>query len=50
MAKIVVVTGGMRSGKSTFAESLIEDYTLGKEVVYVGTSVPCDAEMERRRL
>ena len=42
---IYLVTGGARSGKSTFAESLYKD-TL--DVVYIATSKVYDREMEER--
>jgi adenosylcobinamide kinase/adenosylcobinamide-phosphate guanylyltransferase len=46
MGKLVLVTGGARSGKSTYAERLARDY--GNDVLYVATSVPVDAEMRDR--
>lgn len=42
---IVLVTGGARSGKSTFAESLYEDK---EDVVYIATAKVWDDEMEKR--
>lgn len=42
---ITLVTGGARSGKSTFAESLYED---NLDVVYIATSKIYDTEMEER--
>lgn len=42
---IILVTGGARSGKSTFAESLYKDK---KDVVYIATSKIWDKEMEER--
>lgn len=45
MGKLVYVTGGARSGKSTFAENMIKD---SKQVVYIATSIPCDEEMVDR--
>ncbi|NMB07886.1 MAG: bifunctional adenosylcobinamide kinase/adenosylcobinamide-phosphate guanylyltransferase [Tissierellia bacterium] len=42
---IVLVTGGARSGKSTFAENLYKDK---KDVVYIATSKIWDEEMEER--
>lgn len=44
MSKITLVTGGARSGKSTFAQSIF----LGKEVLYIATSIPFDDEMKDR--
>lgn len=46
MGKIILVTGGARSGKSTFAEDTARN--LGGNVVYVATSKPCDDEMKER--
>ncbi|MEZ4553867.1 MAG: bifunctional adenosylcobinamide kinase/adenosylcobinamide-phosphate guanylyltransferase [Dehalococcoidia bacterium] len=40
------VTGGARSGKSRFAERLAAG--TGREVVYIATLEPLDAEMEHR--
>ncbi|SHE85357.1 adenosylcobinamide kinase /adenosylcobinamide-phosphate guanylyltransferase [Tissierella praeacuta DSM 18095] len=42
---IVLVTGGARSGKSSFAESLYKDKT---DVVYIATSKITDTEMGER--
>jgi adenosylcobinamide kinase/adenosylcobinamide-phosphate guanylyltransferase len=44
--KIVLVTGGTRSGKSQFAEDLAAD--LGGPVTYLATLAPGDDEMRRR--
>lgn len=46
MGKIILVTGGARSGKSTYAESLVKSF--GQEAVYIATSVPFDDEMKDR--
>lgn len=45
MAKITLVTGGSRSGKSTFAEKLLEDKD---DVLYIATAIVTDKEMEKR--
>lgn len=42
---IIFVTGGQRSGKSTFAESLLKD---NKNVGYIATSIVTDNEMKER--
>lgn len=42
---ITLVTGGARSGKSSFAEGLYKDR---EDVVYIGTSIVEDKEMEDR--
>lgn len=43
---IVLVTGGARSGKSSFAEALVAK--LGARILYVATAVPFDEEMADR--
>ena len=45
MGKIIFVTGGARSGKSSFAESIFKGE---KEVVYIATSRIYDEEMQDR--
>ncbi|MCM1990492.1 bifunctional adenosylcobinamide kinase/adenosylcobinamide-phosphate guanylyltransferase [Oceanirhabdus seepicola] len=45
MSKITLVTGGSRSGKSTFAESLFEGTD---DVLYIATAIVTDKEMENR--
>jgi len=45
LSKIILVTGGARSGKSAFAESL---YSGNKQVVYIATSKVDDREMKER--
>jgi adenosylcobinamide kinase/adenosylcobinamide-phosphate guanylyltransferase len=45
MANVILVTGGARSGKSSFAESL---YKNNKDVVYIATSKIYDDEMRER--
>lgn len=45
MSRIILVTGGARSGKSTFAESIFEGI---KDVVYIATSRVYDDEMKSR--
>ncbi len=46
MGKLILVTGGARSGKSTFAEEKIRE--LGNAVLYVATAKQIDEEMEQR--
>ncbi|MDO9465657.1 MAG: bifunctional adenosylcobinamide kinase/adenosylcobinamide-phosphate guanylyltransferase [bacterium] len=46
MAKIVLITGGARSGKSSFAEKLAS--TLGKDVIFLATAEAMDKEMADR--
>lgn len=46
MGRLVVVTGGARSGKSTFAEKIAKDCNC--DVVYIATSIPFDDEMKAR--
>jgi len=45
MSKITMVTGGARSGKSGFAESLLQHKD---DVLYIATSIPFDEEMKDR--
>lgn len=46
MGRIVLVTGGARSGKSAFAETLAA--RRGERVAYLATATVGDAEMEER--
>jgi len=46
MGKIVLVTGGCRSGKSRFAQHMAE--AAGANRLYIATSPLLDAEMEER--
>ena len=46
MSKLILVTGGARSGKSTFAEGIAKE--CGHNVLYVATSKPIDDEMKQR--
>lgn len=45
MSKITLVTGGSRSGKSTYAESLLKDFD---NVLYIATAIVTDNEMKNR--
>ncbi|MBC7816310.1 MAG: bifunctional adenosylcobinamide kinase/adenosylcobinamide-phosphate guanylyltransferase, partial [Planctomycetaceae bacterium] len=47
MAKIVLILGGVRSGKSRFAQQLAERLA-GDDVLFVATAEAGDAEMSRR--
>lgn len=46
MGRLIIVTGGARSGKSSFAERLAKDSKM--DVVYIATSIPFDDEMKAR--
>lgn len=46
MGKIILISGGARSGKSTYAEKLAREY--GNEVMYIATAIPFDDEMKLR--
>ncbi|CEQ19638.1 bifunctional adenosylcobalamin biosynthesis protein [[Clostridium] sordellii] len=46
MKKLILVTGGSRSGKSNFAESLCMDRS--NSTAYIATSIPFDDEMKDR--
>jgi adenosylcobinamide kinase/adenosylcobinamide-phosphate guanylyltransferase len=43
---MIVVTGGSRSGKSSYAERLAND--LGSSILYIATAAVTDEEMEER--
>ena len=45
MGKIILVTGGSRSGKSTFAENLLKEKD---QVLYIATAIVTDGEMKER--
>ncbi len=45
MGKIILVTGGCRSGKSDFAEKIYKDE---EHVLYIATAKPIDNEMKDR--
>ena len=44
--KVVFITGGIRSGKSVFAENMVS--TMGEKVTYVATARVSDDEMKHR--
>jgi adenosylcobinamide kinase/adenosylcobinamide-phosphate guanylyltransferase len=44
--KVVIITGGARSGKSRFAQELAMQW--GKDVVFIATAAVRDKEMEKR--
>lgn len=46
MKNFILVTGGARSGKSTFAEEKSSE--LGKKITYIATSINSDAGMQHR--
>lgn len=46
MGKLILITGGARSGKSTIAEKMAGD--LSDKVLYLATAVPFDEEMQAR--
>lgn len=46
MKKLILVTGGARSGKSTFAEEKAKEF--GNDVLYIATSKAIDDEMKQR--
>jgi adenosylcobinamide kinase/adenosylcobinamide-phosphate guanylyltransferase len=45
-SRLVLVTGGARSGKSSYAEGLMME--KGHKILYIATAVPTDREMEYR--
>ncbi len=46
MNKISLITGGARSGKSSFAEEKAKNY--GEKILYLATAIPFDLEMDDR--
>lgn len=46
MGKCILITGGARSGKSSFSEELAKTY--GDKILYIATAVSFDDEMEVR--
>ncbi len=46
MGRLILVTGGARSGKSSFAEK--KAIETGNKILYVATSIPFDDEMKFR--
>ncbi|NLN47880.1 MAG: bifunctional adenosylcobinamide kinase/adenosylcobinamide-phosphate guanylyltransferase [Clostridiales bacterium] len=46
MGKCILVTGGARSGKSTFSETTAKSY--GERILYIATAIPFDDEMKDR--
>lgn len=46
MSRIILVTGGARSGKSNFAETLCKN--RNNDTAYIATSIPFDDEMKDR--
>lgn len=46
MGRITFIIGGARSGKSTYAEKLANDF--GKKVLYIATAIPFDEGMKAR--
>lgn len=46
MGKAILITGGARSGKSSYAEKLAKE--LEGNVLYIATSIPFDEEMKLR--
>jgi len=46
MSKLILITGGARSGKSSFALKMAS--SLKKKVVYIATAAALDPEMKRR--
>lgn len=45
MSKTILVTGGMRSGKSSFGETFLKEQ---EDVLYLATALATDPEMEQR--
>ena len=47
MSKVIMVTGGSRSGKSVIAEQKAKEYGK-RSVLYLATAIPVDDEMKER--
>ncbi len=48
MKKIILITGGQRSGKSTYAENLALELAAGEQAVYMATAKIWDEEFAHR--
>lgn len=48
MKKIILITGGQRSGKSTYAEKLVLETATGEQAVYMATARIWDEEFAHR--
>jgi len=46
MGRLILITGGARSGKSTFAEDMAKG--LGTDILYIATAIAFDEEMKER--
>lgn len=46
MGRLILVTGGARSGKSSFAEETVRSY--GENILYIATAIGMDDEMKER--
>ena len=46
MGKLILITGGARSGKSTYGEKLAKE--MGKNITYIATAIPFDDGMKDR--
>ena len=47
MSKVIMVTGGSRSGKSVLAEKKAIEYGK-RSVLYIATAIPVDEDMKER--
>ncbi len=47
MSKVIMVTGGSRSGKSVLAEKKAKEYGE-RSVLYIATAIPTDEDMQER--
>ena len=48
MTRIHLALGGIRSGKSAYAEELASQWAAGRPVLYIATGAPVDAAMTER--
>lgn len=48
MGSLTLITGGARSGKSTFAENSVKEVGKGKKIAYIATAIAFDDGMKDR--
>ncbi len=48
MSTVALILGGIRSGKSAYAEGVVAGMALGRPVIYIATGVAADGEMAER--
>ena len=48
MSTVALILGGIRSGKSAYAEGVVAGMALGRPVIYIATGVAADGDMAER--